>query len=169
MRAKRLQKGVAAVEFAIVLIPLLIMVFGITEFGRAMYQYDALAKGVRNAARYLSTQAAGDGYGLAQNLALCGKDTCDDADPRLAPGLMAAMIVICDSNNSSGSASPSTDCTDQVRGNVNTGSETINLTTVKIEGFGFDSLVNLDFGAGLKAGTPDITFGAISNTMRQAL
>ncbi len=48
------QRGVAAVEFALVIIPLLLIVAGIIEFGRAFWYYDALAKSTRDAARYVS-------------------------------------------------------------------------------------------------------------------
>ncbi len=167
MRTGNSQKGVAAVEFAILLVPLLMMVFGITEFGRAMYQYDALAKGVRNAVRYLSTQSAGENHTLARNLALCGKDDCSGSAP-LAPNLLGTMIIICDGSNSSGGASPAADCQDQSRGNVPTGSEQINLTTVRIQGFVFMSVINFVANS-MQVGTPNITFGAISNTMRQTL
>lgn len=49
------QAGVAAVEFAFVMIVLLLIGAGIVEFGRAFWYYDAIAKGTRDAARYLST------------------------------------------------------------------------------------------------------------------
>ncbi|MBT2303028.1 pilus assembly protein [Variovorax paradoxus] len=50
------QRGAALLEFALVL-PLLIMLSVIaTEFGRALYQYNTIAKSVRDAARYLSVQ-----------------------------------------------------------------------------------------------------------------
>lgn len=48
------QRGVATVEFAIVLIPLLIITAGIVEFGRVFWYYDALSKATRDGARYLS-------------------------------------------------------------------------------------------------------------------
>jgi len=48
------QRGVAAVEFALVIIPLLLIVAGIIEFGRTFWYYDALAKSTRDAARYVS-------------------------------------------------------------------------------------------------------------------
>ncbi|TIC85247.1 TadE/TadG family type IV pilus assembly protein [Crenobacter intestini] len=54
------QRGVAAVEFAILLLPMMLIAFGIVEFGRAFYQYNTLVKATRNAARYLSQQNAGD-------------------------------------------------------------------------------------------------------------
>lgn len=51
---KNNQRGVAAVEFAIVLIPLLLITAGIVEFGRVFWYYDALSKATRDGARYLS-------------------------------------------------------------------------------------------------------------------
>lgn len=50
----REQKGVAAVEFALVLVFLLLLVAGIVEFGRAFWYYDALTKATRDGARFLS-------------------------------------------------------------------------------------------------------------------
>ena len=50
------QKGTAIVEFALVLPFLLLLTFITTEFGRAIWQYNTLAKSVRDAARYLSLQ-----------------------------------------------------------------------------------------------------------------
>lgn len=48
------QQGVAAVEFAILVFLLLLVGAGLVEFGRGLWYYDALAKGTRDAARYLS-------------------------------------------------------------------------------------------------------------------
>lgn len=53
------QRGAAAVEFALLLIPLLMIVTGIIEFGRAFWYYDALAKSTRDGARYLSNSRVG--------------------------------------------------------------------------------------------------------------
>lgn len=58
--------GAAAVEFALVLGILMLIVAGTVEIGRALWYYDALAKGTRDAARYLSTVPAAD---LAARLA----------------------------------------------------------------------------------------------------
>ena len=52
------QRGAALIELAFVLPVLLIMTFIVTEFGRAIYQYDTLTKSVRDATRYLTIQAA---------------------------------------------------------------------------------------------------------------
>jgi hypothetical protein len=47
-------QGVAMVEFAIVLPLLLMLLFGITELGRALYQQNSLYKAVESGARYLA-------------------------------------------------------------------------------------------------------------------
>lgn len=48
------EKGAAAVEFALVIIPLLLILAGIVEFGRAFWFYDSLAKATRDAVRFMS-------------------------------------------------------------------------------------------------------------------
>ncbi|MDD5329659.1 MAG: TadE/TadG family type IV pilus assembly protein [Sulfuricella sp.] len=155
MRSTRKQIGAAVVEFALVLLPLTLIVFGITEFGRAMYQYNTLVKATRDAARFLSTQAAGTGYGRATCLTVAGSQTCSASDPPLAPGLTASMVAICDATTA-----PSENCPLAYNG-VSTGSGAVNLVTVSINGFQFTSLVSFV--------VPSVTFGPISTTMRQIL
>jgi Flp pilus assembly pilin Flp len=53
-QVKRRVLGVAAVEFALLITLLLIIVAGIVEFGRAFWYYDALTKATRDGARFLS-------------------------------------------------------------------------------------------------------------------
>ena len=98
------QRGVAAVELAIVLLPMLILCFGITELGRALYQYNGLVKSVRGAARYLSQQnlaippagqTADEIRVEARSLALCGLLDCTNQQP-LVPNLTLDMISVCD-------------------------------------------------------------------------
>lgn len=156
----RKQKGVAAVEMALVLIPMLILCFGITELGRALYQYNGLVKATRGAARYLSQQSlaspppgeTADGLRLkARSLALCGAYDCADK-PALVTGLTLAMISVCDPVSCATHA------------NALTGEGTISLVTVTIGAvdttttkFSFTSLVPWVI--------PDITFSPISITM----
>lgn len=68
----RRQSGSAGVEFALLLIPLLLMAGVIVELGRAFWYYDALAKSTRDAARLLSMAApesfATDGIPSAEAL-----------------------------------------------------------------------------------------------------
>ena len=157
MTPRKRQRGVAAVEFGILIIPLTLMLFGLTEYGRAIYQYNTLLKATRDAARYLSTVAPGSEKEVAECLVLYGKQTsdCPDNSPDspnpdvLAPYLTKDMVSI--SNLSV-----------DIEGSV------VNLVTVTITNYEFQSLINFPLGD-LSVGTPNIKFGDISNTMRQAL
>ena len=46
------QKGAAMVEFALILIPLIILTFGLIEFGLLMYNQQVLTNAAREGARY---------------------------------------------------------------------------------------------------------------------
>lgn len=158
----RLQRGAAAIEFSILIIPLLLMLLGVTEFGRAIYQYNTLVKSVRDATRLLSTVQAGSSHATAKCLAVYG--TIDCSGSPLAPGLTTGMVSVCDALNCASTHASQT-----------TGSGTINLVTVTINDasladnakFHFQSQFNFAL-FGLTFGTPDIAFGPIQNTMRQA-
>lgn len=165
-------RGVAAVEFAIVLIPLVTLLAGVAEFGNAIYQYEALTKATRDAARYLSVYLATDpAYPLAQAqcLAVYGNPTCPSGTgTALAPGLTTAMVIVCDSAHTTGCS----DASDPAQfANVQTydsnngatdpanAAGSINLVEVKIKGYPYlpiTSYFNLN-----------ITFGNIVTVMRQ--
>ena len=140
----RKQHGVAAVEFAILLVPLVLMTFGITELGRAFYQYNTLVKATRSAARYKSMSGPGALETEARCLAVTGDTAC--AGTPLLDGLTVNMVTI------------------DYATNVATGSGGINLVKVTIndpnaaEQFMFVSLVPFVI--------PDITFGPVATTMR---
>lgn len=48
------QEGAVAVEFALVLVLMVMLVAGVVEFGRAFWYLDTLTKATRDGARYLS-------------------------------------------------------------------------------------------------------------------
>ncbi|SOZ37186.1 TadE/TadG family type IV pilus assembly protein [Cupriavidus neocaledonicus] len=159
------QRGVAAVEFGILLAPMLLMACGVAEFGRAIYQYDTLTKATRTAARYLSQFSPDDvSYpaAAAKCLAVYGNSTCSGAT--LAPGLTTSMVVICDRVDASG-------CPGQSFNNVNTYDNpggagapagTVNLVAVRITGFAYTPLQSFIDVSGM-------TFGDITTVMRQVL
>lgn len=156
------QRGAAALEFAFLLVPLLAIAFGITEFGRAMYYYDTLAKAARDAARLMSTQTPTDpGYAALGARATCtavhGNAACTGTP--LVPGLTAAMVGICDRAS----------CPDTHAG-VETGAGVVNLVTVTIGGgnnpYPFNSLAPF-VPAG--SGVASFSFTPVAVTMRQAL
>jgi Flp pilus assembly protein TadG len=148
----RKQRGVAAVELGLLIIPLVLLAFGITEFGRAIYQYNTLTKATRDATRYLSAQSAGDVAEIsgAKCLVAYGNKTCTGR--LLVPNLTASMIRICDSADAT--------CIGSHK-NQDSGSGVMNLVTVTITGYQFITLVPFVVG--------NITFGPISTTMRQVL
>lgn len=151
---QRAMRGVAAVEFALLLGPMLLLVFGITEYGRALFQYNTLAKAARDSARLLSQHSPSDvGYPAAEArcLAVFGNSTC--TAPALVPGLTTSMVQICDREA----------CPGPGYANVPTSSGTINLVEVRISGFVFNSLVPFVTNGNT------LNFGDIRVTMRQVL
>jgi Flp pilus assembly protein TadG len=154
MQTTRNQSGVAAVEMALLLPFLLLLAFGLTELGRAVYQYNALAKAVRDGARHLSQYAPGDAarLGEARRLVLCGKINTTDTDcanNALVAGMSLNDIHVYDRT------------TDSNYNLQETGRGTVNLVRVEVSGFVFRSLV--------PAFVPSVTFSPISTTMVQVL
>ncbi|MES2633733.1 MAG: TadE/TadG family type IV pilus assembly protein [Pseudomonadota bacterium] len=138
-RPSRSIRGVASVELAVLLIPLVIMAFGMTELGRAFYHYNALVKSVRNASRYLSMHQRNEVNAQARCLAVHGNTSCS-GDP-LLPGLETGMVAI------------------TYEAAVPTGHGSIDLVTVTISGYPFSTLTAMPVDA--------MRFGDISATMRQ--
>ena len=143
---KTKQSGVALVEFALVLPLLLILTFITTEYGRALYQYNTLAKSVRDAARYLSTQNPGDTtkYPKAKNLVVYGNP--GGSGTPLAIGLTTSLVP--NPVWAPAGAAPQ-----------------INTVTIRISGYTFRPLFASAFGVNFG----NITYADISATMRAAL
>lgn len=153
------QKGVAAVEFGILLIPLVMLAFGTTEFGRAIYQFNALAKATRDATRFMSrhdSTSADYPRADAKCLVVYGKACAGGSSAPLVPGLLTSMVEICDKTNSAA-------CPGESFAAVDTGSGVINLVKVKVSGYEFTSLVPF------VTGFTKLKFGDIGTTMRQVL
>jgi hypothetical protein len=142
--AKRTQQGVAVLELAFILPLLLVMTFVVTEFGRAIYQYNTLTKSVRDAARYLSVQTPGTQMTQAKNLVVYG-NTAGTGTP-LALGLSVSHVP---------------DPTWQASGS----NPVISAVTIRISGYTFQSVFPSVFGLPLGA----IPFSEIRATMRSQL
>jgi len=158
---KRAMRGVATVEFALVLTPLLLIGFGAAEYGRAIYQYNTLVKSVRGAVRMLSAVSPDDpGYASrvvqAKCVAVYGNESC--LGSTLAPSLSVTHVKVCDRNNWS-------ECPESNQAtykDVATGQGPIQLVTVRISGYTFAFI-------GLPMVTPSSTikFSDIASVMRQ--
>lgn len=144
-----LQRGVAAVEAALLLVPLVILMLGIAELGRAFYQYNTIAKATRDGARYLSEMAPGIGHAAAKCVVVTGSPSCSGSP--LVEGLAVGNVSICDA----------TTCT-ATHANVpadGTGIPSMNLVTVKVTGYRSANFVPVS--------VPFFDFEQISATMRQ--
>ena len=150
-RTRKYTRGAALVEFAIVLVPLIVLVMGVAEFGHAIWQYEALTKSTRDAARYLSTYLPTDPTyptAAAQCLVVYGSTTCPSAGTPLVSGLTTSMVIICDASSSTGctdSTDPATfsnvptyDTNNGAAGGTQSGS--INIVEVKIKGFPYSPI-----------------------------
>jgi len=127
---KKTQKGVAIVEFALILPWLLLLSIITIEFGRAIWEYNALTKSVRDAARYLSLKTPGAHIAEARNLMIYGKLSATDlsaTESPLAIGLTAANVP---------------DPTWQTAGT----DPVINTVTVRIHNYEFKSMFSSVFG-----------------------
>lgn len=142
MKTHRTQKGVAAVEFGLFLVFLLPVAFGATELGRALYQYNTLVKATRDGARVLALGAGAEKLAEARCVTIYGDPTCA-ADKPLLEGLDASGIY------SAAYDQP-----------VTYDSMTIKVARVTINGYKFVSMVPYVI--------KDITFGAVSTSMRQS-
>lgn len=162
MARRNRQGGVAAVEFAILLLFVLLPVlFGVLEFGRMMYEYNTITKATRDAARLMSTQTPTDSdypalVTSARNLAVYGNQAGTGAP--LLPGLTTAMVSMCDP-----ASCPST------HSSVPTGTGVINLVTVTIGGPNNPYLFNFLTPLAVVFGSGTLNFGAISVTMQQVI
>jgi Flp pilus assembly protein TadG len=155
------QQGAAAVEFAILVIPLLIILTGITEYGRALYYYNAIAKAARDGARLLSTQTPADpGYGALVTKATCtavyGNSGCTGQP--LAPGLTTAMVSVCDP-----ASCPATHLAQA------TGTGVVNLVTLTVGAAAPYQFASMAPFMPALFGVPSFNFAPINVTMRQIL
>jgi Flp pilus assembly protein TadG len=148
-RSRMLQHGVAAVEAAFLVVPLVILLLGIAELGRVFYQYNTIAKATRDGARYLSMLAPGTGHAAAKCLVVTGSPTC--AGSSLAEGLAVSQVSICDATTC-----PATHANVPAEGN---GVPVMNLVTVTVSGYSSPNFVPVPL--------PFFDFEPISATMRQ--
>ncbi len=151
----RRQRGLALVEFAICLTVLITIVFGISEFARAIFQYNTLTKAARDAARYLAVRDPSTATAISETKCIAVYGNPDCTGNPLAAGLTTGMVNVCQALD------PACSATHQSQG----ASPVINLVSVTIGGgqtpYNFTSVVPFV--------VPSFSFGAITATMRQVL
>jgi len=127
-------RGSATVEFGLTLAVLLLLAAGVVDLGRALLQFNTLAKSVRVAARHLGTLTPGTGHDAVRCLAVTGSTDTDDGDCEddpLVPGLTPDAVVVCDRSN----------CADH---NLHdTGKGQVHLVSVQITGLAYTPVTGL--------------------------
>lgn len=144
MNKRKFQRGVAIVEFALLLPMLLLLLFIAVELGRALMEYNTVAKSVRDASRYLSIQLPGTKFTEARNLVVYG-NIAGSGSPLLA-GLNTGLVP---------------DPTWQAAGT----DPIITTVTVQVSGYTFTPQMASVFGMSLGP----YTFAPIRATMRSHL
>ena len=145
------QKGVALIELALILPLLLLLTFITTEFGRAMFEYNAITKSTRDAVRYLTFQTPGTRITEARNLIVYGNP--GGTGRPLVRGLTLANVPA------------ATCCTWQLTGT----NPVINTVTVRVTNYTYHSLFASVFGVAFGNANGDITFSTITASMRAAI
>lgn len=98
------QEGVAMVEFAIALPLLLLLLFGIAEFGRMLFQYNSLLQAGRDAGRYAASEAwnatlgrvelSGELQTRVKNVAVYGVPSVQTGAATAVPGLTTGQVQV---------------------------------------------------------------------------
>lgn len=153
LRNRRRLCGAAAVELALLVVPLVLMTLATIEFARIVFTYNQLVKVTRDGARYLSGFDPSDGL-YPKEIARARVLKPDDTNI-VVSGLTLEMIEVCD-------RLVSTACTGDFA-NVATALGSMNLVRVQITGYTYQPIFPMSglFGP--------ITFEPIGTTMRQVL
>lgn len=141
---KSADRGVALIEFALILPLLLILIVVTVDIGRAVFRYNTTAKTVRDAVRYISVWPEGSHVTEMRNLVVYG-NTAGTGLP-MDSALTAELVL---------------DPAYQTVG-MNPVMRTV---TVTVEGYEYVPMISEVFGVPL----PTLTFSDISATMRSPL
>ena len=90
-------RGQSMIEFAFILMVLVFLIFGISEFARALYTYNTVIQTTREAARWAVVNVADNGdtvdIARAKNVVVYGNPDVATGYPRL-PGLTTAIVDV---------------------------------------------------------------------------
>ena len=148
----RAQRGIAIVEFALVLLPLVLLLALTADLGRAFYTFDTLTKATRGAARYLALVDSSDAARRTEALNLVLYGNIEGTGTPLVADLDAGRVQICAPSLAACAA-------DHSNVPINGGPAAMNLVSVRISGYDYTPL----FSAFLPA---TLGFRDISVTMR---
>jgi len=103
-KSRQAQQGVAMVELALALPLLVLLLLGIAEFGRLLFQYNSLMQASRDAGRFVAGQAWNATLGQValsstlqsqtQNVAVYGVPANPNGYPPVVPGLTTSNVSV---------------------------------------------------------------------------
>jgi Flp pilus assembly protein TadG len=137
MRFTRSESGASMVEFALIAPILFLFLFGIIDFGRALFQYNNLTNAAREGARFAATRVP---------------NPCDPADMYSIDSLTATRIVEYNNNPKVVAVADnivSVTCIPGTQG-------TVSRVTVTITDYPFQALTPLPFLDGLTLGSAGV-------------
>ncbi len=132
---RRGQRGLALVELALVLMPLMLLLAATADLGRAFHTFNTLAQAARGAARYLALVDASDAdrRGEARNLVLYGNT--EGSGSKLVADLDPDDVEIC--------APTVASCAGTHAGQPTAGVGTVDLVSVRISGYAYTSVFSV--------------------------
>ena len=80
-RGHRDERGIAAVEFSLLTVPLLVFTFGVLDFGLGIWAYNNLSQATNEAARYAVVRGLNSTLGLPRDPGNYGAMTCAAPPP----------------------------------------------------------------------------------------
>ncbi len=165
IRQKR-EQGAAAVELALIALPMVLLAVAGIEYARLIFTYQTLLKSVREGARYLSTfDPSSSGYSsgspnarlVAKNRVVFGSNASTGAP--VAIGLTAAKVCLYDRLNLSPTGCPTLPVANFQNISTGAGLPTMNAVRVEIRGYQFDTAFPLPL--------PSVIFEPITVMMAQ--
>jgi Flp pilus assembly protein TadG len=140
--ASRGQRGIAIVELALVLLPLVLLLSLTADLGRAFYTFNTLTKAARGAARYLALVDSSNAARRTEALNLVLYGNTDGTGTPLVADLSTSKVQICAPSLAACAA-------DHANVSINGGLATMNLVSVRISGYAYAPLFSAVLPASL--------------------
>lgn len=161
---KKNQKGAVLIEWVIILPILIMLMFATFEIAKAVSEYKTIVSQVRNAGRYLTTVAPGQGRAEAACMVKTGEISTSCGTNFILPGFADYGFYVDIEDAGNRVSTHRAQNTSVLTGGIAT---SINLVTVTAKGYRY----KLTFGgilSGIFYNNIEVEFGPIAVTMRQA-
>jgi Flp pilus assembly protein TadG len=127
-RTEKSEKGQTLVEFALVTLVFFILVFGITEFGRALWTWNTIVQATRAGARYAVVETPTSDDMQIKKVVAYNDPNANSSSTPVVPGLTETNVIVNYLNND---------------GSVASNKNVADLIAVSVTGYQFSFLVPL--------------------------